>query len=225
MKGNMSLRLLVVEDDPASREFVRSALVPFATVDTARTLAEAGVFCADHDYTLLLVDLALPDGQGDAWLMRQRALGNRSPAVAVTAELDAERRRRLLACGFVEALCKPLAESALRQALMPWIGEHVPIWDDDRALAALGGSKETLLRMRQLFIEELPQQRIRILEAVERGGDTAVHGLLHQMRAGCGFVGAINLLRAVEVLHTNPGNRAATQELLARIDETLSASF
>jgi len=93
----MSLRVLVVEDDPASREFACATLSPFAVIDAARTLADAGVFCADHDYELLLLDVSLPDGQGDAWLARQRALGNRAPAVALTAELDPERRRRLRA--------------------------------------------------------------------------------------------------------------------------------
>ena len=135
----MSLRFLIVEDDPASREFARGSLAPLADVDTARTLAEAGARCAEHVYDLLLLDVALPDGQGDAWLARQRALGNRAPAVALTAELDPERRRRLIASGFVEALGKPLSEAALREALSPWLGERLAAWDDRQALSALGG--------------------------------------------------------------------------------------
>jgi CheY-like chemotaxis protein len=130
----------VVEDDPASREFARSSLAPFGIVDTARTLADAGALCADNEYALLLLDVSLPDGQGDGWLARQRALSNRTPAVALTAELDAERRRRLMASGFVEALGKPLSEAALRQALAPWLGASAEAWDDAQALSALGGS-------------------------------------------------------------------------------------
>lgn len=218
----MSLRLLLVEDDPPSREFARSALAPFSTVDTARTLAEAGALCAENVYDLLLLDVALPDGEGDAWLARQRALGNRTPAVALTAELDAERRRRLLASGFAQALAKPLAEAALLAALSPWIGEQAAAWNDAQALLALGGSDDALRRMRQLFIEELPVQRSKVVAALARGDEAGLRAVLHQMRAGCGYVGAEALARAVAVLHERPSDAAAAERLIRRIEEALA---
>lgn len=219
----MSLRFLVVEDDPASREFARSSLAPFGIVDTARTLADAGALCAEHDYALLLLDVSLPDGQGDGWLARQRALDNRTPAVALTAELDAERRRRLMASGFVEALGKPLSETALRQALAPWLGASPGAWDDAQALSALGGSEVALQRMRALFIEELPRQRERVATALAGGDTTGLRAVLHQMRAGCGFVGASALAAAVEALHAAPADDDAATQLLRRIDEALAS--
>lgn len=219
----MSLRFLVVEDDPASREFARSSLAPFGIVDTARTLADAGALCAEHDYALLLLDVSLPDGQGDGWLARQRALDNRTPAVALTAELDAERRRRLMASGFVEALGKPLSETALRQALAPWLGASPGAWDDAQALSALGGSEAALQRMRALFIEELPRQRERVATALAGGDTTGLRAVLHQMRAGCGFVGASALAAAVEALHAAPADGDAAAQLLRRIDEALAS--
>ena len=54
----MSLRLLVVEDDPPSREFIRCTLSPFGQVDTAGSLGEAEALCARHRYGLLLLDMA-----------------------------------------------------------------------------------------------------------------------------------------------------------------------
>jgi len=219
----VSLRFLVVEDDPASREFARSSLAPFGIVDTARTLADAGALCAEHDYALLLLDVSLPDGQGDGWLARQRALDNRTPAVALTAELDAERRRRLMASGFVEALGKPLSETALQQALAPWLGASPGAWDDAQALSALGGSEAALQRMRALFMEELPRQRERVATALAGGDTTGLRAVLHQMRAGCGFVGASALAAAVEALHAAPADDDAAAQLLRRIDEALAS--
>jgi CheY-like chemotaxis protein len=218
----MSLRFLVVEDDPASREFARSSLSPFGIVDTARTLTDAGTHCADHRYDLLLLDVSLPDGQGDGWLARQRALGNRTPAVALTAELDADRRRRLMASGFVEALGKPLSEASLQHALAPWLGQPMAAWDDAQALSALGGSEATLQRMRQLFLEELPRQRERVATALAAGDVSALRAVLHQMRAGCGFVGAVALSVAVDALHAAPASHEAASTLLGRIDEALA---
>jgi CheY-like chemotaxis protein len=218
----VSLRFLVVEDDPASREFARSSLAPFGIVDTARTLADAGALCADHVYDLLLLDVSLPDGQGDGWLARQRALANRTPAVALTAEIDADRRRRLLASGFVEALGKPLSASALREALAPWLGTTPATWDDAQALTALGGSEAALQRMRALFIEELPRQRERVVAALADGDSAGLRAVLHQMRAGCGFVGASALTSAVDALHAAPADDEAATRLLRRIDEALA---
>lgn len=220
----MSLRVLVVEDDPASREFACATLSALAAVDGARTLADAGALCADHDYGLLLLDVALPDGQGDAWLARQRALGNRAPAVALTADLDPDRRRRLLASGFAEALGKPLSESALLHALAPWVGESAKAWDDDQALLALGGSNETMQRMRQLFLDELPRQRARVTAALADGDAVSLRAVLHQMRAGCGYVGANALANAVTALHAAPADAAAATRLLHRIEEALATA-
>jgi CheY-like chemotaxis protein len=219
----MSLRFLVVEDDPASCEFARSSLLAFGAVDTARTLSEAGDRCAEHPYDLLLVDVSLPDGQGDAWLARQRALGNHSPAVALTAELDPTRRRQLRASGFAEALGKPLAQSRLQDALAPWIGRREPDWDDAQALAALGGSEQTLRRMRTLFLDELPRQRERIVEARDRRDAPALRAVLHQLRAGCGFVGATALSRAVDNLHAHPDDAHAARALFRELDAVLAS--
>ncbi|GAB3728024.1 response regulator [Silanimonas algicola] len=219
----MSLRFLVVEDDPASREFARINLSPFGIVDVARTLADAGALCAEHHYGLLLLDVALPDGQGDAWLARQRALGNRTPAVALTAELDVERRRRLMASGFAEALGKPLSASMLRDALAPWLGNASEAWDNARALSALGGSDAALRRMRTLFLEELPRQRERVVAALTGDDVAGLRAVLHQLRAGCGFVGATALAGAAEALHAEPADGEAAKRLLRRIDETLAS--
>lgn len=223
----MSLRLLVVEDDAASREFIRAALAGGATVDTARTLAEAGAQCAEHDYHLLLLDVALPDGEGDAWLARQRAIGNRAPAIALTAELDHARRRRLLASGFVEALGKPISEQALREAVELRLAgstrrpEQAALWDEAQGLSAVGGAAATLDRLRGLFLDELPRQRRAIVEALENGDTGALRAVLHQLLAGCGFVGAGALAEAVQALQAHPHAGPEASALLEGIDRML----
>lgn len=216
----MSLTVLLVEDDAASRAFVTDALCGGVRVDAVRTLAEAGEHCAEARYDLLLVDVGLPDGQGDAWLARQRALGNDSPAVAFTAELDGDRRRRLLACGFAAALAKPITAPALRIALRPWLGD--PDWEDRVALAAVGGATDTLTRLRELFLAELPHQRERLEVALDAGDVEAVCRVLHQLKAGCAFVGARALAEAVNRLHADPASAEAARQVFARIDQSLA---
>jgi len=216
----MSLTVLLIEDDAASRAFVTHALCGSVRVDAVRTLAEAGDHCAEARYDLLLVDVGLPDGQGDAWLARQRALGNDSPAVAFTADLDGDRRRRLLACGFAAALAKPITAPALRMALRPWLGD--PDWEDRDALAAVGGAADTLIRLRTLFLAELPQQRERLDAALAAGDAEAARRVLHQLKAGCAFVGARALAESVNRLHAEPGSPEAARLVFARIDHALA---
>ena len=220
----MSLRLLVVEDDPTARAFIVAALADFFIIDAVRTLAEAGDACAEHDYTLMLLDLALPDGEGDGWLARQRALGNRCPALALTAELDTQRERRLLACGFVAALAKPIGAAALRQAVAPW-AKPDDGWNDEAGLSALGGSSDLLSRMRGLFLDELPGQRDAIRGAAAAGHVAALRSELHRLRAGCGFVGATELGEAVDALHREPASAALAGVVLARIDAALAGRY
>lgn len=218
----MSLTVLLVEDDAASREFVLGTLRGGVRVDAVRTLVEAGECCAEVRYDLLLVDVGLPDGQGDTWLARQRVLGNTSPAVALTAELDSERRHRLLACGFVAALGKPISGPALRAALRPWLGD--PGWEDHDALAAVGGAADTLARLRSLFLAELPQQRSQLEAALGAGDTEAARRVLHQLKAGCAFVGARTLAEAVDLLHRSPGSAELARQVFARIDDSLAGT-
>ncbi len=216
----MSLTVLLVEDDPASREFVTSALASAGRIEAVRSLADAGSRCAEYRFDLLVVDVSLPDGEGDAWLARQRALGNRTPAVALTADLDADRRRRLMACGFVEALGKPITAPALRAALRPWLGDAD--WEDGRALAALGGEQDTLARMRTLFLAELPAQRGRLEAALRADDEAAARAVLHQLKAGCAFVGARALGDAVEALHREPGSPQHAAAVFDRMADAIA---
>lgn len=216
----MSLRLLLVEDDPTSREFLCSVLAHSARLDTARTLAEADERCREHGYDLLLLDLALPDGAGETWLKRQRDLGNSTPAVALSADLDPKRQQHLLASGFALALAKPLSAVALLHALSPWLPARADFDDEAKALAANGGDPSILLRMRELFLAELPEQARRIAAAHAAGDQAALRGVLHQLRAGCGFVGAGRLARLVEALATDPARSERVAALLDAIEST-----
>jgi HPt (histidine-containing phosphotransfer) domain-containing protein len=107
--------------------------------------------------------------------------------------------------------------------LAPWLGASTAAWDDARALSALGGSDAALRRMRALFIEELPRQRERVVAALADSDSAGLRAVLHQMRAGCGFVGATALAGAVEALHSEPADSEAATRLLRRIDDALAS--
>lgn len=209
-------RILLVEDDPASRLFLAGALEAMpATVVAAGSMAEAlRQVVGAPAFDLWLVDANLPDGSGASLLRELRALAQATPALAHTASAEREALDALLAAGFAEVLVKPLPASALQATVSRVLGLHgpvrvaeppmrcgkLPVWDDAAAAVALGGDPAHVAALRSLFLAELPAQRGAVLDAFERGDDATAAAGLHRLQASCGFVGAARLAAAVESL-------------------------
>lgn len=200
-------RLLLLEDDPTSAAALRAGLESLpAQVDHAASVAEAAALATGGGHALWLFDLQLPDGRGDALLARLRADGLTTPALALSADPD------VAVGGFLRVLGKPLALAELRTAVAAVLpAELLPPWDDVAGLAAVAGQAAALQTLRQLFLDELPEQRRQVLAACRAGDQAQARAQLHRLKAGCGFVGALPLLAAVRALHAAPGDADALQ--------------
>jgi CheY-like chemotaxis protein/two-component sensor histidine kinase len=104
--------ILVVEDDPDTREALRTVLVDYhAEVVTAASSAEAIEVMDRSSPDVLLCDIGMPDEDGYALLRKLRAReperGGHTPAVALTAYVLDEDRRDALLAGFQAHLPKP----------------------------------------------------------------------------------------------------------------------
>lgn len=208
-------RLLLVEDDLVSRSFMSEALSALpAQVDTARDIAQALNCAQEHRHALWLIDAHLPDGDGSDCLVALRRLRN-TPALAVTAGASRQELDGLCASGFLEVLLKPVSIALLQATVRRLLGGHVvlvpepaggklPVWDEARALAAIGGSLSALQALRMLFLDELPVLRQEVVASQRSGDDTAMQAVLHKLKASCGFVGAARLARAVDMLALDP---------------------
>lgn len=231
-------RLLLVEDDAVSRQFLMEALRALpAEVDAAASIAEASAIAARHSHALWLVDAHLPDGDGVECLTRLRAIDDATPAVAITAETWKQEFDRLEAGGFVEVLQKPttmhalqanvrrlagLGTQAIADAPSPRCGKR-PVWDDDTALAAVAGSADTLHALRDLFLAELPEHRLHLHQAQNRGDAQAIRALVHRLTASSGFVGAARLHDAVLALSRSPLDASALQAFDHAAEDTQAA--
>ncbi len=91
-------RILAVEDDDLMLEYLSSALhSEHYAVDPAQTCEEALRYALFRDYTIILMDLILPDGNG---LQLFRQIARRRPAlrsrvIFVTGALNQKEARRL----------------------------------------------------------------------------------------------------------------------------------
>ena len=225
-------RVLLAEDDPVSREFLREAadacgaqVTDCADGHHALELARKGA------WDLLILDHHLPGLDGDVLLALLRAdplaASRTTPAIATSAAPDMEAEN-LERAGFVEVLSKPMPIETLRGALRRHGCPADSQLDDADALRACG-SPAVVTRLRRLFAEqELPNVQDE-LDAVANDLHTLLP-TLHRLRASCGFCGARSLAEASANLsyaistHAEGDSRAAALEAFREaIAETRAA--
>ncbi|MCA3919016.1 hybrid sensor histidine kinase/response regulator, partial [Burkholderia sp.] len=114
--------VLVVDDDATSRASLAAALETMgAQVSTAQSGHDALDAVARHPPSVVLSDLAMPDGDGFWLLDRIRHLpdgGGHLPVVAVTAHAGYADRHRVMAAGFDAYLCKPVDMPTLASVIV-----------------------------------------------------------------------------------------------------------
>lgn len=191
-----ALRVLVADDDPASRRFLGDGLRQLgAEVETCDDGPAALELARRKHFDLLLLDCRMP-GAGarevlDALRANPDAASHVSPAVASSAESGSLDRRGLLQAGFGEILIKPCDLKALRRVLaLSRCEGDAPLLDDAAALNSTGDAR-TMQALRGLLHDELTN--------LERELDrlcndrTALAERLHRLRSSCGFCGAAAL--------------------------------
>lgn len=196
-----SPRVLVADDDPASRRFL---------CDGLRSLGAHVTDCADgvqalrlgrgEAFDLLLLDCRMPGAGAREVLAALRADAQArsagSLAVASSAELDGAGQRSLLACGFGDVLRKPCGIADL-QRLLARLPGAMPVLDDIAALRA-SGDATTMRALRQLLRGELALLHQELGMPVR--DQTALDDRLHRLRSSCGFCGAAALAAEVASL-------------------------
>jgi signal transduction histidine kinase/ActR/RegA family two-component response regulator len=137
--ANVSLAgksILVIDDDPSSREVVAAALERSgAHVSTVASAAEGWTALHQHRPDVLIVDVAMPVEDGLSLMRRVRhdAAGARLPAIAFSASADAQSMDSARDAGFSAFLPKPARPEALLNLIVRLI--HAP----DPAAPTCGG--------------------------------------------------------------------------------------
>lgn len=107
----MSARILIIEDDPGSRELVKYLLESAGYSTLLANEGATGVRMAiDDTPDLLICDLQMPvmNGFQVVQTLREYPLWRRVPIIAVTAFSMSGDRERALAAGFDEHISKPI---------------------------------------------------------------------------------------------------------------------
>ncbi len=212
-------KLLLAEDDPVSAAFLTAGLqgLGYAVVQVSDG-AEALQLARDHAFAVLVLDLGLPQIEGDTVLASLRseagAASQHAPALALSAETSPALARRLLGLGFGALLAKPLSIVNLQRALDGILAgaapepiaalahtnvPHPAALDDRVAMQALG-SADALADLRRLFAAELPGHGAEVLSALDSGDRALAQDILHRLKSASRFCGAVALATAVDAL-------------------------
>jgi diguanylate cyclase (GGDEF)-like protein/PAS domain S-box-containing protein len=113
-KGNTSMldtiRLLLVEDEPADAELVRIALRttmgPRFHIEWAHTLSEARQLMEHSEFDALLLDLSLPDSEGLDTLLIANQLVKPTPIIVLTGRDDLDFALAALEVGAADYMVK-----------------------------------------------------------------------------------------------------------------------
>ncbi|HTR70826.1 MAG TPA: response regulator transcription factor [Mycobacteriales bacterium] len=105
------MRILVVEDDDRIAAFLQKGLRAegYSCDVAASSEAAEGFLTSGNRPDLVLLDLGLPDADGDVLLRRVRARGDTVPVIVLTARSEVRDRVRGLDAGANDYVVKPFA--------------------------------------------------------------------------------------------------------------------
>jgi two-component system OmpR family response regulator len=232
MPDRLFSQVLVADDDPSTREFLRGALAAMGFVVTlAEDGARALTLARARRFDALLLDCRMPSGGAIEVLAALRgdpaAESRDAVAMATSAEVPAALRQTLSDAGFACVIEKPCRVASLAYALgaTSETDSNVPLLDDEEALKATGDAS-VLQALRSLFREDLTEL-IRELDSLANSPHILVERM-HRLRSACGFCGATRLAAQARALQTHLtetrwASPAALHRFRSELEMTLSA--
>jgi PAS domain S-box-containing protein len=117
--GNLTNRqILLVDDEPDSREFVSFVLEEVgASVTSVASGIEALQKIEQLQFDLIISDIGMPEIDGYMLIQQIRALGYTLPAIALTAYASEYDQQQALAAGFQQHIAKPIDPEMLIHAV------------------------------------------------------------------------------------------------------------
>lgn len=219
------LQVLLAEDDAVSALFLVDALGALGcSVQHHADGADALQAARSMRFDLLLLDLHLPRCNGSELLAKVRldatSASHETVAIATCAGLEAAQHAHLLAQGFSDVLPKPLSLALLTATLH---AHAAGVQLDEARGQAAAGSAATLAALRGLLVLELAQLSAQF-DALLARDPPGLCERLHQLRASCGFCGALQLQDAAAAAHDELHQGRACAVTLARLRALLGST-
>lgn len=176
------MKLLIVEDDVLLQEGLALAMANEGfTLDCASTAAEADALIQSGEYSLVILDLGLPDKDGATLLTQWRRRGLSNPVLILTARDALADRINGLDSGADDYLVKPFALAELQARVRALIRRHHGHSDNiltDGDLTLNLHTQQVLCR--QQPVEVTPKEFALLTRLIMRTGQTVHRETLQQ---------------------------------------------
>lgn len=180
----------------------------------SRMLSEHGlqVICAEngalalqqlqqHKIHLILLDMHMPVKDGPTTLKELRALGYQQPVLALTADVLQDKHREMQQAGCQQVLTKPLTETALLQAIAPYLQDYRRTNDSSTVCANKVDARYEFDELQLSYLASLTDLQCQITNLQQQQDHTNLLLLLHKTKgtAAClDLTDLSNLAKAAE---------------------------
>ncbi len=200
--GTCCLRVLLTEDNAVNQKLaVRLLEKRGHSVVVAGNGREAIETLARESFDVVLMDVQMPEMDGFEATQRIRELeqttGAHVPIVAMTAHAMKGDRERCLAAGMDGYISKPLRPSELFEAVESLAAVSraatepaSSLFDEATALKSVGGDRELLREIIDVFFEELPLLTAALAAALQHGDAVTAHRAAHTLKGSLSTLGA-----------------------------------
>jgi CheY-like chemotaxis protein len=234
--GQRSLHILLAEDNVVNQRFAlgllqrrgHTVVVTSNGKEALAVLEEKGSKGPPFDLILMDVQMPVLGGFEATRVIRQQeqGTGRHLPIIAMTAHAMKGDRERCLAAGMDDYVAKPVRAEDLyaamdrlglgRVAVSPGpVPGDAEVLDEADLLDRVGGDRELLHDMVQLFLEHYPPLLSELRQAVARRDAAAIQRLAHTLKGSVGNFGTQVAYQAALELET-----LAREGRLPLLDET-----
>jgi len=214
--GGQTLRALVVEDHPASRQVISLQLKALGIAASVCDNANSALKFIHHEHIdLLLTDQSIPGMQGSDLANYIRNQGNQSLVIiGITADIYAlDSRHQFLSAGMNGVLIKPLSLMTLESELARHFktedrtieNSHYdadPLFHEKYSFDAFGGLIKNCPEYISVILEEIKKVHDEALSALknETLNQAEFRSLVHKVKGGAQLLSAKKFSQACEVL-------------------------
>lgn len=200
--------ILVVDDNHINRLFFESSLKKLnLDVSLAESGFQAVELCRQQSFDLILMDIRMDgmDGVETAAIIKTMDHFKRTPILAISAErFDFEQHLQ-----FANSMLKPISQVKLKKIISDYLPHFklkptkVIIFDESKALQISHHDAEIVAKLRQLLIQQLPEDWQQLKKLYDNQKTTELDAYLHKVLGSAKVCAAQLLIASIERFKTN----------------------